>query len=386
MIYLDNAATSWPKPPAVARAVVHFLEEEGGNPGRSGHRLSLAAGRAVYNARESVARLFDVADPMRVVFTYNATYALNMALLGMLSPGDRVITTGMEHNSVMRPLRALEPRGVEVIVSPCGSDGLVDMPALLANLSRGAHVLAVQHASNVTGTIQPLAEMAAAAHAAGAVTVVDAAQTAGVLPIDLRTLGVDLLAFTGHKGMLGPTGTGGLVLGDGFDPDRLDTVICGGTGSRSEFETQPRFLPDKFESGTPNGAGLAGLAAALAYLEDVGVETVRAHELSLARRLREGLGNIPGVTLSGPHDAAASTAIVSMRLRGWEVSDIGLALDEDHDILCRVGLHCAPAAHRTLGTFPEGTVRLAPGWFTTPAQIDATIGAISRLASEDRPS
>lgn len=379
MIYLDHAATSYPKPREVLQAMQEFLERAGGNPGRSGHRLSIAAGRVLYEAREAVAELFHVPDPLRVIFTSNATHALNLALYGLLQAGDRVVTTSMEHNAVMRPLRHLEARGTEVIVVPCASDGGVDLNAMGEALTQEARLVVVNHASNVVGTIAPLAELSALAHGAGALLLLDAAQTAGVLPIDMQAMGIDLLAFTGHKGLLGPPGTGGLVLGETVKPEEIEPLTRGGTGSRSEYEQQPDFLPDKFESGTPNGVGIAGLGAGIAWVMQHGVKTIREHEVELTRLLLEGLSTMRGVNLYGPLDPQRRTAVVSFTVEGRQVSEIGQRLDEEHGVLCRVGLHCAPAAHRTIGTFPKGTVRFAPGVTTTPQEIEEALAALERV-------
>jgi cysteine desulfurase family protein len=383
MIYLDNAATSWPKPPEVVKAVANFLECAGGNPGRSGHRLSIAAGRIVYETREAVAELFNTAHTERVVFTQNATQAINLVLRGTLHPGDRVVTTGIEHNAVMRPLRAMERTGVAVSVVPCHADGSLDLSEFSRALALGASLVVVNHACNVTGTLSPVAEVAEMVHRAGALLLVDAAQTAGVLPIDVSALKIDFLAFTGHKGLLGPPGTGGLLLGDRVDAARLEPLMRGGTGSRSDSEEQPEYMPDRFESGTPNGAGLAGLGAGVRYIMHHGLEKIRTQEVELARRLIAGLSAIPGVTVHGPADPKKQTAIVSFTIAERHASDIGLQLDEEFGILCRVGLHCAPAAHWTIGTFPQGTVRLAPGIFTTPEDVDFTLRAIEMLSTHE---
>ncbi len=381
MIYLDNAATSWPKPPEVLRAMHDFLERAGGNPGRSGHRLSIEAGRIVYDTREAVADFFGASDPLRVIFTLNATHALNLALNGLLRPGQRVVTSGMEHNAIMRPLRALEAEGVEVVVVPCAPDGQLDPDDLRRAVMPGARLVALNHASNVTGTLLPIQDAAQIVHAADSLLLVDSAQSAGSVPIDMTGMGIDLLAFTGHKGLRGPTGTGGLLLSESFDIAQLDPLVRGGTGSRSEFELQPDDLPDRYESGTPNGMGIAGLGAGIAWLNEKGLETVRRHEVRLMRRLREGLSGIPGVRLFGPRDPELTTAVLSFTLAGKRVSEIGQRLDEEFGVLCRVGLHCAPAAHKTIGSFPEGTVRLAPGATTTETEIDATVQAVVKLAA-----
>jgi selenocysteine lyase/cysteine desulfurase len=240
----------------------------------------------------------------------------------------------------------------------------------------------LNHASNVTGTILPVAKVGAIVRRHKVLLLVDAAQTAGVLPIDVAAMNIDLLAFTGHKGLLGPTGTGGLLLGEWVEVDDLVPLIRGGTGSRSEHEEQPDFLPDKYESGTLNAVGLAGLSAGLAYVQERGLDAIRAYEMALTRQLIAGLRAIPGITLYGPGDPARQVAVVSFTLAGWRVSDVSFRLDEDFGVLCRPGLHCAPAAHRTIGTFPEGTVRFAPGPFTTPEEIEAALEAVGRLAKE----
>ncbi|MEN6480506.1 MAG: aminotransferase class V-fold PLP-dependent enzyme [Anaerolineales bacterium] len=380
VIYLDYAATSWPKPPEVLAAMVDVLETAGGNPGRSGHRLSIAAGRVLNATREAVADCFHVSDPLRVVFTPNVTYALNIGLHALLQPGDRVVTTGIEHNSVMRPLREMAKCGLDVVVVPCGPDGSLDLAALRQAVTPGTRLVVATHANNVVGTILPAAEMAAIAHAAGALFMLDAAQTAGVLPIDLPTLDVDLFAFTGHKGLHGPPGSGGLILAESVDVDQLRPVFAGGTGSRSEREEQPEILPDKFEVGTPNSVGIAGLGAGVRFVLARGIDAIREHELALTRLLCEGLASIPGLQVYGPACAKDRTATVSITMEGRRVSDIGWRLDDEFGILTRVGLHCSPATHRTIGTFPEGTVRLAPGLATTREDILATIDALAQIS------
>ena len=382
MIYLDNAATSWPKPPEVTEAMVRFLDETGGNPGRSGHELSIEAGKIVYNTRELIVKLFNAPDPLRVIFTLNATHAINLALFGMLQPGDRVITTGMEHNCVMRPLRALESMGVKVKAAGCSRDGLLDMDEFMGLASEGCRLVVINAASNVTGTIQDIQKAAKIAHNAGALILVDTAQTAGVLDIDIQEMDIDLLAFSGHKGLLGPTGTGGLVIGKNVETSEMEPMFYGGTGSKSEYEEQPEFLPDKFESGTPNSVGIAGLGAGINYVLDMGINKIREREAGLTQTLIDGLSSIERVKVYGTGDANCSTAIVSLTIEGMQVSDIGFRLMEDFKIMSRVGLHCAPAAHKTIGTFPEGTVRLAPGIFTTPDEITQAIEAVEKIAKK----
>jgi cysteine desulfurase family protein len=380
MIYLDNAATSWPKPKEVIHAMCDFLENSGGNPGRSGHRLSISAARVVFNARESIAELFHISDPQRVIFTSNITHALNLALCGLLKPGNRVVTSSIEHNSVMRPLRALEKEGTRLTVVQCGLDGCLDLEALRAAVTQGTHLVVVTHASNVMGTILPIKEIATIAHQAGALLLVDCAQTAGIIPIDQPALGIDLLAFTGHKGLYGPTGTGGLTIGERVDTSELRPLMRGGTGSRSEYEEQPDMLPDKYESGTYNSVGIAGLGAGVRWIQSIGVESILAHERKLNDLLLSGLQNIPGMTVYGTCDSLKMTAVVSCRVAGQRVSEVGLTLDDEFGILCRVGLHCAPSSHKTIGTFPEGTIRLAPGILSSPNDIHRVIAAFEKIA------
>jgi len=382
MIYLDNAATSWPKPPEVLKAITDVLERAGGNPGRSGHLLSIEAARVMYDTREEIARLFNAADPLRVIFTGNATHAINLILKGLLKCGDHAVTTSMEHNAVMRPLRSLEKQGLSLDVVPCAPDGSLNIKGIARAVNKRTRLVIVNHASNVVGTLLPVAEISTLAHQAGAKLLVDAAQTAGVIPIDMPVMGIDLLAFTGHKGLMGPPGIGGFIIGDGVDASRIEPLMQGGTGSQSELEEQPEYLPDKFESGTPNIAGVAGLKAGIRWLLERGIETIQAREKELTRALLDGLADIPGVRVYSTGNPEQSVAIVSFTINEKHVSDIGLRLDEEFGILCRVGLHCAPAAHRTIGSFPQGTVRLAPGPLTTMEDIRTTISAIAGVARQ----
>jgi len=382
MIYLDHAATSWPKPPEVIEAMMDFLERAGGNPGRSGHRLSIKAGRVVYNARESVATLFNATDPLRIIFTLNATHAINLGLRGLLRPGDHVVTSGIEHNAVMRPLRDLEKNGILLSVIPCACDGSLDPGDVARAIQPSTRMVAITHASNVMGTILPVAEIADAAHAQGALLLGDAAQTAGILPVDMQSMGIDLLAFTGHKWLQGPPGVGGLILGERICTQEMAPLVRGGTGSRSEFEVQPEECPDKYESGTLNGPGIAGLGAGVEWVLKQGVAAIRAHEIELTRTLLEGIQSIPGITIYGPENIENRTSIISFTAKGWRTSEIGLRLDDDHGILSRVGLHCAPAAHRTIGSFPEGTVRFALGATTTMEEVRTAIDAVAQILEQ----
>ena len=381
-VYFDNAATSWPKPPGTVKAISNFIENIGANPGRSGHRLSVEASRVVYAARENIAVLFHVDDPMRVVFGSNITEALNLALWGLLRPGDHIITSSMEHNSMMRPLHALQEQGVQVTVIQCAPEGLLDPEDIEAAIRPATKMIALNHASNVCGTLLPVADVGAIARKHNLLFLVDTAQTGGAYPIDMQDLKIDLLGFTGHKSLYGPMGTGGLVIGERVDVSQMNPLKQGGTGSHSEHEIQPDFLPDKFESGTPNAAGLAGLNAGIDWVLKEGVNTIRSYEENLTQTLVEGLQNIPGVTVYGTGDASRQTSTVSFNLTGMAPSAVSLRLDEDYQIMCRVGLHCSPAAHKTLGTYPAGTIRFGLGAFNTLPEVYSALGAVSELAKE----
>jgi cysteine desulfurase family protein len=380
VVYLDNAATSFPKPPATLKAMMRYQQEIGGSPGRSGHRLSIEAGRVVHEAREVLARLFNIHDPLQIVLTQNATEALNIALIGLLKPGDHVVTTGMEHNAVMRPLRFLASRGVDLSVVPTSNRGELDPDDMRAAFRTNTRVVVMTHATNVTGTIMPVKEVGAMTRERGDIVLcVDAAQTAGALPIDVAAMSIDLLAFTGHKSLYGPQGTGGLYIRKGLD-EKIAPLMRGGTGSRSEFEEQPDFMPDKFESGTPNTIGLAGLAAGAAFILEQGVEAVAAKELALTRRFLDHLQAFGRhVTVYGPPAAQDRIPLISFNLRDITPSDAALYFDEQWGIMCRPGLHCAPAAHRTIGTFPRGTVRFSFGLFNTEEHVELAAKALRQL-------
>lgn len=382
-IYLDNAATSWPKPEAMLKAMSAFSDSVGANPGRSGHTLSIEAARIILAAREAVAAIFAIPNPLRVAFTRNATEALNIAIHGLLGEGGHVVTSSMEHNSVMRPLRALEGRGLRVDAAPCASTGELDPPDLLSLLRPDTKAVVMTHASNVTGTLMPIGEIGAVCRERGIALCVDASQTAGAVPIDVEAMHIDLLAFTGHKALLGPQGTGGLYLREGLE-HKVAALMQGGTGSASEFEVQPGFMPDKYEAGTPNTIGIAGLGASAGFILERGVEAVRDYETGLVARLLAGLSSVPGVRVHGVADASRRSAVVSFTINGVSPSDAVLSLDADYGVMARPGLHCAPSAHRTIGTFPEGTVRFSPGLFTTPEDIDRAVEAVARIAQGKR--
>ena len=383
VVYLDNAATSWPKPPEMMEAMAGFNRSIGANPGRSGHSRSVDAGRVLLDAREALADLLGATDMLGVIFTANATQALNIVISGLLKEGGHAVCTSMEHNSVMRPLNAARARGACYSAAPCSSAGELDPAELIPLIRPDTRLIVMTHASNVTGTLMPIAEVASIAREREVPLCVDASQTAGAVSIDVDAMGIGLLAFTGHKSLYGPQGTGGLVISQGLE-QKIDPLMQGGTGSRSEFEVQPDFLPDKYESGTPNAIGIAGLNAGVDFIRRRGVDAVRAHEKELTARLISGLGSIPGVKIFGPGDAHRQTPVVSFTLKGMAPSELALALDEEFDVMSRPGLHCAPSAHRSIGTFPEGTLRLSPGLFTTPGQIDHVVEAVASLGLKAR--
>lgn len=384
IIYLDNAATSWPKPPGVSDAIKKFIDEIGANPGRSGHQASVQAARVVFSARKAISDFFNGPDPLRVIFTANITEALNLALLGLLHPGDHVITTSLEHNSVMRPLRFLETRGVELTVVESSRECVVDPHRFEVNIKKNTKLIVVNHASNVTGTILPVREIGKIARKHDLLFLTDEAQTGGAYPVDMQENCIDLLAFTGHKSLLGPTGTGGLILGDRVNHLQINPLTRGGTGSNSEKEEQPEILPDRFESGTLNASGLAGLAVSIQWIQKTGISNIRSHEERLSQRLIDGLNEITGVKVYGSWIARQQTATVSFTIHNIDNGKIGFVLDDSFGILCRIGLHCSPAAHKTIGTYPYGTVRLSIGYFNDEQEIDTTIRAIQKIAREAR--
>jgi len=378
IIYMDNAATSWPKPEETMKAMAEYFHSIGASPGRSGHRMSLDAGRVVLDARESVSELFGVKNLLRVVFTKNATEALNIAISGLLKPGDHVITSGMEHNSVMRPLRLMEKRGVELSIIPCTLSGEMDPEDVRRHIKKNTRAIYLTHASNVTGTIMPIAETGKIAREKGVIFCVDAAQTAGAIPIDVEKMSIDILAFTGHKSLFGPQGTGGLYMAEELEKG-ICPIMTGGTGSRSESEEHPDFLPDRYEAGTANVIGIAGLNAGIRFIRSVGIEAIREKESELTAILVEGLKSIPEVTLYGCDDAKKQTAVVSFNIAGMDCSEVAMALDEEFNIMSRPGLQCAPAAHNTIGTFSAGTVRLSLGYFLEKDDIQAVLFAVEKL-------
>jgi len=381
IIYFDNAATSWPKPPETIAAMQNYLQNIGGSPGRSGHRLSIEAARIIFAAREKLAELFNIPDPLRIVLTKNATEALNIAIFGLLKPGDHVITSGMEHNSVMRPLRLMEARGVRITVIPCDKTGLLDPAQIAGAIEKNTKAIFITHASNVTGTVLPVADIGRIARDHDLVLCVDAAQTAGSYPIDVLDMNIDLLAFTGHKSLLGPSGTGGLYIREGLEKN-ITPLCVGGTGSRSEMEAQPDFMPDRYEAGTPNTAGFAGLRAGVEFVLSRGLDEIKSKEENLTKVFIEGIGNLPGITLYGQTSVDQRIPVVSFNIDGMDPAAVAWEIDERFKIMSRSGLQCAPAAHKTIGTYPVGTVRFSFSYFNTEEQIIQSIEALEQISRE----
>lgn len=379
--YLDNAATSFPKPEAVYAATDAYARRLGAAAGRGSYGSAVESAEIVRRCRLNLARLFNAEGPDRFAFTHNGTDALNLALHGLLRPGDHVVTTEAEHNSVLRPLRTLADAGVAVTVVPCDCQGFVSPNDIRGALQSETRLVAMTHASNVIGAIQPVDEIAEAAKSAGAFVLIDAAQTAGHVPIDLAALPIDLLACSGHKGLLGPLGTGLLYVRPGVE-SHLRPLRQGGTGTASEEDRHPESMPERLEAGNLNVLGLAGLEAATAWLLDRGVAAVRRHEQELTARLLAGSEVILGLRVSGPADPERRIGVVSLTADGWTPQDLAAVLDAEFGVEARAGLHCAPLIHRRLGTGETGgTLRLSLGAFSTAEDVDAAADALHRILS-----
>lgn len=380
-IYADNAATSYPKPPTVIKAMSNYLNNIGCSPGRGAYHLGLEASRAVYSARVQLASFFNVPVPERIIFTSNITHSLNIVLKGLLASNDHVIISSMEHNAVVRPLtRLIEEREVTVTKVRCADDGTLDPEAIISSIKPETKLVMLTHASNVTGTILPITAIGEICNSRGIYFALDTAQTAGTLPLNFQDLKLDFLAFTGHKGLLGPPGIGGLCLskrGGGI----LKSLIEGGTGSHSHLTTQPKELPDKFESGTLNTVGIAGLAAGVKFItENGGAAALCAKEQELLGAFLEGLHTMNKIKIYGPAETKKQTATLSLNLNGWDAGELSYLLDQRYGIMTRSGLHCAPDAHKTIGTFPHGTLRFSFGPFNSSADIELILAALKELS------
>lgn len=378
MIYLDNAATSWPKPPGVAEAMVRCLQEDAANPGRGSHAMAVRASRIVFEARKRLAKLFHVHNPNDIAFALNTTHALNMAIQGLLQPGDHVIASSLEHNSIRRPLEALKRlRNIEVDYVPTDGKGELDLDRVEAAFRANTRLVAVTHSSNLLGSILPIGELGRMSRRKGAKLLVDAAQSAGTLPIDVEEMQIDLLAFPGHKGLMGPQGTAGLYIHPDLD---LEPLMYGGTGSRSDDPEQPHARPDRYEAGTPNTVGIAGLSTAVDYVLEQTVQRIHEKERRLTSKLHEGLLQVPGVTVIGPDLARERTALVSFVMEGVDPSETAFILDQQFGIAVRSGFHCTPLGHETAGTLETGAVRASPGYFTKDSEIEAFVEAVEQIS------
>ncbi len=381
IICFDQAATSFPKPPQVTEAVLHYMTQVGSNINRSSYTGAYGAADTVFSVRERLATRFHGDDCRNVVFTSGVTASLNILLKGLLRPGDHVLVSSMEHNAVMRPLQQLKRlNGVTFDRIPCNPDGSLD-PALLPGLIKSnTRAVVTTHASNVCGTILPIEQMGAFCHRNNLLFVVDTAQTAGLLPLDMQRMHIDALAFTGHKGLLGPQGIGGFLLREGL-AEELEPLLTGGTGSLSHTELTPTFMPDRFEPGTLNLPGIFGLAGALDYLDSLEEGQLLSHELALTGQFLHGLAQLPRIRVLGRQDLQDRVAVVSIQIQGLDPAQVAYELDADYGIQSRVGLHCAPSAHKTLGTYPTGTIRFSFGPYNTEEEVDRCLHALQIICT-----
>lgn len=377
VIYLDNAATSWPKPPAVLEAMERSMRESAANPGRGSHAMAVKASRVLFEARKRLARLFRISNPNDIAFALNTTHALNLAIQGLLKQGDHVIATSVEHNSVRRPLEALKRKlGIQVTYIGTDAKGILNVKDVENAIASNTKLIVVTHSSNLLGTITPVAEIGEIARRRNVRLLVDAAQSAGVLPIDVEGMGIDLLAFPGHKGLMGPQGTGGLYIRPNLE---LEPLMHGGTGSKSEAPEQPQIRPDRYEAGTQNTVGLAGLAEGVGFVMKETTEAIHSKEQQLTFELMEGLQGIPGITLLGPDIGVERTAIVSFLLDGVDPSEMAFLLDQQFGIAVRAGFHCTPLGHETAGSYETGAVRASPGYFTEQSEIVSMVKAVGEI-------
>ncbi|MGN7457147.1 aminotransferase class V-fold PLP-dependent enzyme [Paenibacillus pasadenensis] len=377
LIYLDHAATSWPKPEEVVAAVLEAMRQGAANPGRGSHRMAVQSGRVLFEARKSLAKLFRIANPNDIALTANTTQGLNLAIKGLLKPGDHVVATAVEHNSVRRPLEFLKAAiGISVTYVETAADGSLDAARVREALRPETALIVATHSSNLLGSILPVADIGEIARASGVPFLVDAAQSAGVLELDVEAMGIDLLAFPGHKALLGPQGTGGLYIHPRLDPLPL---LHGGTGSQSEAAEQPTVRPDRYEAGTPNTPGSAGLAAGVRLVLERTTRAIHARETELVGRIMDGLSAVAGVRLLGPDIGQPRTGICAFTMEGVEASELSFILDQHYGIAVRAGYHCTPLAHRSAGTAESGAVRASVGFSTTEDEADALVRALREI-------
>ena len=380
MIYLDNAATTLPKPEAVYNAMMDCMKNYCANPGRAGHKLAMKAAREIYDTRENIAKLFNIDNPMNIVFTNNATDSLNLAIKGVVNKGDHIITTSMEHNSVIRPIKALEKVGVENTIVQCDEQGFLNIDDLEKSIKPNTKLIVTTHASNVCGTLIDIKSISEIANKHNILYLIDASQTVGVYDIDLKDIKADMLAAPGHKGLLGPQGTGILYIREGLN---IDILKEGGTGSRSEDLFQPDLLPDKYESGTHNTPGIVGLNEGVKFIFKEGIDKIKEHEEELCKYMLERLEEVPNIKIYGPKDANKRASVISINIGNMDSGEITFLLDSEYDIATRSGIHCAPLAHKTLGTLEQGAVRFSIGYFNTKEEIDKAVAALKEIAKNN---
>lgn len=377
-IYLDNAATSFPKPEGVSAAMKRYVDEIGATINRSVYGSAQDAGLVTLQLRERLKKLFNFPEPVtHVILTPGATWGLNVAIKGFLKPGDHCIVSSMEHNAVMRPL--LQLQGVEYDRIPCNREGLLNPEDIEALIRPNTKLLVIAHGSNVCGSVQDAKAVGEICAKYGIAFVLDAAQTAGHYPVDFEAFGLSALCVPGHKGLLGPSGIGALLMSDKFSK-ALFPIVAGGTGSASDSEYLPDYLPDRFESGTPNLPGIYGWEAALRFVASTGVDALRSHEMALCKRFLDGLENMEGIALCGTKDLRRRVGVISVDFLNKDNAEAAFELEMDHGILTRCGLHCAPSAHKTLNTFPRGTVRFSLGFASTGSDVDAALAAIKAVS------
>lgn len=378
-IYLDNAATTFPKPPAVYSSVMNYMMNIGANPGRGGHAASLEGSRVVFKCREALMNLFSFDKIENVIFTSNITASLNILIKSIVKDGWHIITTSMEHNSVLRPLSSLQnSKNIEVDILECSKDGIIDVEIFKSKIKSNTKLVIMSHASNVVGSIQPLEAIGKVCKSHGVYFIIDSAQTAGVVPLDFYKLNLSALAFTGHKGLLAPQGIGGFLISDELNQE-AEVFIEGGTGSLSESILQPTFLPDKFESGTMNTPGIAGLLEGINYINSEGIAAVREREEYLTQKFLDAVLNMKDVAVYGTRNSKNMTATISINSMRINNAELGYILDNEYGIMTRTGLHCAPLAHKTIGTFPEGTLRLSFGPFNELSDINYAINSLYNI-------
>ena len=382
-IYLDNASTTFPKAPNVANAMANYITNYGININRGSYALAYDVEDIIYTTRQRLNTLFNGHDPSHVTFTQNVTMSLNMVIKGLLKAGDHVLVSSMEHNAVMRPLTQLVDQGITFDIIPCDKTGSIQLECMEALIRPNTVAMIINHASNVCGTIQPLESIGPICKAHNLQFIIDAAQTAGVIPIDVKACHIDALCFTGHKGLLGPQGIGGIILTKEM-AQNLTPLIAGGTGSFSHLETLPTHMPDAFESGTLNLPGIIGLNEGLAYIESQGMENIHNHELVLTQSFLEGLQSIDGINIIGKQDIQDRTAVISITIDGIDPASIAYELESNYHIMTRVGLHCAPRAHQTLETYPEGTVRFSFGYANTHEDVETALSALHRIVKNTK--